>query len=103
MNKKYQKSKKDAIECHVSIDIPKIKKLRESERLSIFDLAMSIDSDPSTLSKLESGKIKTPTIPILYKISRYFNITMEELLIVEDCPFIQNYTIGKENPQHKSA
>lgn len=57
-----------------------VRKLREEMGLGGMDLCRrSRDLDPKTLTALEKGRIKNPSVKTLLSISRGFNITISDL------------------------
>lgn len=63
----------------------KIKKLREGERLTQKQLADIIGVGQSTIGMIESGKNKGSN-ETLFKLSKYFNVSLDYLLNVEEKP-----------------
>ncbi|MBQ3025864.1 MAG: helix-turn-helix transcriptional regulator [Spirochaetaceae bacterium] len=55
-----------------------IRELRIKNNVSQEVLADAIDSHQVYISEIENGK-KIPSIPILYKISKFFGISLSEL------------------------
>ena len=63
----------------------KIKKLRESERLTQKQLADIIGVGQSTIGMIESGKNKGSN-ETLFKLSKHFNVSLDYLLNAEEKP-----------------
>lgn len=57
-----------------------IKKLRSKMGLTQDDLAKKANIKYTTLTKIESGVIKTPGVQIMAKIAKTLNVPIEELL-----------------------
>lgn len=57
-----------------------IKRLRKSQKLSQERLARLANVANNTIIKIEAGKNKNPTLDTLKKISRVFNISVDELI-----------------------
>lgn len=66
---------------------------RENLGLSLNELATKISISNSTLSRIESGKIKNPKAVYLFRISKVLNINYELLLELQgyDIGYINNY------------
>lgn len=62
------------------IDHVKMIKLRIKKGVTQYEMAVEIGTMPSTIQRLESGHTKNPTITILEKIARYFDVPIEYLL-----------------------
>ena len=58
----------------------KIKKLRNDLGLSQDELARKADVPYTTLTKIETGVIKKPSVYVVAKIAKALNISIEELL-----------------------
>ncbi|AEA33798.1 helix-turn-helix domain-containing protein [Hippea maritima] len=58
----------------------KIKKLRTGLGLSQDELARKADVPYTTLTKIETGVIKKPSVYVVAKIAKALNITIEELI-----------------------
>ncbi len=56
----------------------KIKELRKQRKISQDELASAVDVTRQTITSLECGKY-TASLVLAYKISRYFNLTIEEV------------------------
>ena len=60
-----------------------ITSLRKEKGLSQVELAASLNLDKSTIAKYETDKI-LPSIPMLIKIARFFEVSTDYLLGLED-------------------
>ncbi|CAM2963697.1 helix-turn-helix transcriptional regulator [Hathewaya histolytica] len=60
----------------------KIKTLRENNHLTQQELADKLDVSRQTIISLENGRYN-PSILLAYKISKLFNLTIEEVFIFE--------------------
>lgn len=58
----------------------KIKKLRTNLGLSQDELARKADVSYTTLTKIETGVIKKPSMYVVAKIAKALNISIEELI-----------------------
>lgn len=58
----------------------KIKKLRTGFGLSQDELARQADVSYTTLTKIETGVIKKPSVYVVAKIAKALNISIEELI-----------------------
>ena len=61
----------------------KIKKLREQFDLTQQDLAEKVEVSRQTIISLENGKYN-PSIFLAYKISKVFNLSIENVFIFEE-------------------
>jgi len=57
-----------------------IKRLRKAKKLSQERLARLANVANNTIIKIEAGKNKNPTLDTLKKISRVFNVSIDELI-----------------------
>ncbi len=55
-----------------------IKDLRKKNKLSQEELAMAVGTTRQTITSIENGKY-TASLPLAYKISHYFGLTIEEV------------------------
>ena len=55
-----------------------LRDLRQKKGVSQEKLADAIDSHQVYISEIENGK-KIPSLPVLYKTSRYFDLSLSEL------------------------
>ncbi len=58
----------------------KIKKLRQKLGLSQDDFARKADVSYTSLTKIETGVIKKPSVFVVSKIAKALNVDIEELL-----------------------
>ena len=58
----------------------KIRKLRQKLELSQDDFARKADVPYTTLTKIETGVIKKPSVFVVSKIAKSLGVSMEELL-----------------------
>ena len=58
----------------------KIKKLRQKLNLSQEDFARKADVPYTTLTKIETGVIKKPSVFVVSKIAKALNISIENLI-----------------------
>lgn len=58
----------------------KIKKLRNKLGLSQDDFARKADVPYTTLTKIETGVIKKPSVFVMSKIAKVLNVSIEELI-----------------------
>lgn len=61
----------------------KIKELRKINKLSQEELAMAVGVTRQTITSIERGKY-TASLVLAYKISKYFNLTIEEVFELEE-------------------
>jgi transcriptional regulator with XRE-family HTH domain len=57
-----------------------IKKMRKKRKLTQDKLARIADVPYTSLTKIETGVIKRPSVQVVAKIARALNITIEELV-----------------------
>ncbi len=55
-----------------------IKELRKKNKLSQEELALAVGTTRQTITSIENGKY-TASLPLAYKISHYFGLTIEEV------------------------
>lgn len=60
-----------------------LEKLRNENSISQVELARAMEVTRQTISSLENGRYN-PSIVLAFKLSRYFNKTIEEIFIYED-------------------
>jgi len=60
----------------------KIKELRLKQKLSQDELARKADVPYTTLTKIETGIIKKPSVYVVAKIAKALNISMDQLVKV---------------------
>lgn len=58
----------------------KIKKLRGKAKLTQDDFARKANIKYTTLTKIESGVIKNPSVQVMAKIAKTLNVPIEDLL-----------------------
>lgn len=61
----------------------KIKKLRLKDGLTQEGLARKADIPYTTLTKVESGVIKNPSVKVIAKIAEALGVAMEDLVVVK--------------------
>lgn len=61
----------------------RIEELRLARGITQEELASKMEVSRQTISSLENGKYN-PSIFLAYKISRFFNLSIEEVFIFED-------------------
>ncbi len=57
-----------------------IKKMRKKRKLTQDKLARLADIPYTTLTKIETGVIKRPSVQVVAKIARALNITLDDLI-----------------------
>ena len=55
-----------------------IRQLRKVQKLSQEELALAVGTTRQTITSIEVGRY-TASLPLAYKIARYFNLTIEEV------------------------
>ncbi|MGC6525021.1 MAG: helix-turn-helix domain-containing protein [Flavobacteriaceae bacterium] len=68
----------------------KIKRLRESHRISQSALASMLDTEQSHLSRIESGKTNKFTVQFLYKLCKVFHVNFMYFIDEEDAQANEN-------------
>ena len=61
----------------------KIKELRKARRISQEELAEAVGTTRQTITSIEVEKY-TASLPLAYKIARYFGLTIEEVFDFSD-------------------
>lgn len=61
----------------------KIKELRKANKLSQEELADAVGTTRQTITSIEVGKY-TASLPLAYKIARYFGLSIEEVFDFSD-------------------
>ena len=61
----------------------RLTELRKEKNLSMNDLAKKIEAASTMISKWERGKT-TPSLPMIYKLQKFFGVSMDVLLGIED-------------------
>lgn len=73
----------------------RVRELRERDKLTQGELASSIGTSASTLSRIEKGEIESPGSDIVVKLARVFRVSTDFLLGVTDYPDRKNYEVGQ--------
>jgi len=61
----------------------RIKEFRENSNLTQIDLGKMLEVSRQTVISLENGKYN-PSLPLAYKIAKFFNKTIEDVFIFEE-------------------
>ena len=61
----------------------RIRELRKERRLSQEELAEAVGTTRQTITSIEVGKY-TASLPLAYKIARYFGLSIEDIFIYEE-------------------
>ena len=61
----------------------KIRELRKQRKLSQEELADAVGTTRQTITSIEVGKY-TASLPLAYKIAKFFNLTIEEVFDFSD-------------------
>ena len=61
----------------------KIRELRKERKLSQEELADAVGTNRQTITSIEVGKY-TASLPLAYKIARFFGLTIEEVFDFSD-------------------
>lgn len=61
----------------------KIRELRKAQKLSQEELADAVGTTRQTITSIEVGKY-TASLPLSYKIARFFGLTIEEVFDFSD-------------------
>lgn len=61
----------------------KIRELRKAQKLSQEELADAVGTTRQTITSIEVGKY-TASLPLAYKIARFFGLTIEEVFDFSD-------------------
>ena len=61
----------------------KIKELRKARKLSQEEVAEAVGTTRQTITSIEVGKY-TASLPLAYKIARYFGLTIEDVFDFSD-------------------
>ena len=61
----------------------KIRELRKAHKLSQEELAEAVGTTRQTITSIEVGKY-TASLPLAYKIARFFGLTIEEVFDFSD-------------------
>ena len=73
----------------------RVRELRERDKLTQGELASSIGTSASTLSRIEKGEIESPGSDIVVKLAQVFRVSTDFLLGVTDYPDRKNYDVGQ--------
>ena len=60
-----------------------IRQLRKARKLSQEELALAVGTTRQTITSIEVGRY-TASLPLAYKIARYFGLTIEEVFDFSD-------------------
>lgn len=60
-----------------------IRQLRKARKLSQEELALAVSTTRQTITSIEVGRY-TASLPLAYKIARYFGLTIEEVFDFSD-------------------
>lgn len=61
----------------------RLEEIRKARGLRQEELARALSVSRQTISSLEKGRYN-PSIPLAFKIARYFGLTIEEIFIYEE-------------------
>ena len=61
----------------------RIKELRKERKISQEELALAVGTTRQTITSIETGKY-IASLPLAYKIARYFGLTIEEVFDFSD-------------------
>ncbi len=61
----------------------RIRELRSARRISQEELAAAVGTTRQTITSIETGKY-TASLPLAYKIARYFGLSIEEVFDFEE-------------------
>ena len=61
----------------------RVKEFRENASLTQIDLGKILEVSRQTVISLENGKYN-PSLPLAYKIAKFFNKTIEDVFIFEE-------------------
>ena len=64
----------------------RVRELRERDKLTQGELASSIGTSASTLSRIEKGEIESPGSDIVVKLARLFHVSTDFLLGITNYP-----------------
>ncbi len=64
----------------IAISGKRLRQLREKYKISQKDLACEIDVEQKTITCLESDKYSTSLLCVAYKLAKFFNVTIENLI-----------------------
>jgi DNA-binding XRE family transcriptional regulator len=63
---------------NMMINGTKLQQLRQSKNMSRWKLSLECDISPSTIEKIEKGE--RSGLCVAYKLAKYFNVTIEDLI-----------------------
>lgn len=66
---------------HFNLSGKKVRQLRDKYRISQEVLACETNVEKMVISKIESDKYKRITLCTAYKIAKYFNVSIESLIL----------------------
>lgn len=61
----------------------RLEEIRKQKGINQEELALSLEVSRQTISSLENGRYN-PSILLAFKISRYFNMSIEDIFIYEE-------------------
>ena len=67
----------------------RIKELRKARKLSQEELAYAVGTTRQTITSIEVGKY-TASLPLAYRIAKYFGLTIEEVFDLSDVEVFEN-------------
>ena len=67
----------------------RIKDLRKARKLSQEELAYAVGTTRQTITSIEVGKY-TASLPLAYRIAKYFGLTIEEVFDLSDVEVFEN-------------
>ena len=70
----------DSIEDYMILNRKKIKELRQQSKLSQFGLSLETELSKSLIEKIEQGRRANTSLETAYKLAKYFNVNIEELI-----------------------
>lgn len=62
-----------------------MRELRIARGWTQIDLAVALDVSRQTVHAIEAGKY-APSLPLAFKIARLFDLTIEEIFVLEEVP-----------------
>ncbi len=63
----------------------RMRELRIARGWTQIDLAVALDVSRQTVHAIEAGKY-APSLPLAFKIARLFDLTIEEIFVLEEVP-----------------
>lgn len=67
----------------------RIKELRKARKMSQEELAYAVGTTRQTITSIEVGKY-TASLPLAYRIAKYFGLTIEEVFDLSDVEVFEN-------------